>query len=296
MSLGWTLEEALTLGRGTERPFRCHEHDDTTASASVNVLKGVWYCYTCHAKGTVDDTKAPSVADLLAMVEPEKGVRVYSESYLSIFDPIPGQEQYWAGRFPAWLRWQARLGQDPFTGAATFPVYTPSGALAGVGRRDKDPEARPRYKYPPRWSASRVLSPLPTHRRQVVVLTEGYADAVALREVGITAHACYGAGIHQPQVEQLMRLNPDLVLLGFDMDDAGRRAAEMTRLTLDDRVDTALVSWPEKDPGDCTPEEREEAMIQTLVDVRGPYYAADATQVWAERAMNEQDEWERETA
>lgn len=39
-----TLEDAIIKGHGTERSFRCPVHDDSHASASVNVNKGVWYC------------------------------------------------------------------------------------------------------------------------------------------------------------------------------------------------------------------------------------------------------------
>lgn len=39
-----TLDEALSVGRGTERSFNCPSHEDANASASVNVAKGVWYC------------------------------------------------------------------------------------------------------------------------------------------------------------------------------------------------------------------------------------------------------------
>ena len=46
-----TLSEALRYGRGVERSFLCPEHGDSRPSASVNVIKGKWYCYTCHATG-----------------------------------------------------------------------------------------------------------------------------------------------------------------------------------------------------------------------------------------------------
>ena len=72
---GMTLEDAIAVGQGVERPCRCPVHDDSQASASVNVIKGVWYCHACFASGTVDGKKTPSVDSLKAMMEPEKIAR-----------------------------------------------------------------------------------------------------------------------------------------------------------------------------------------------------------------------------
>lgn len=259
MISGWTLEEALAEGRGEERPFRCHVHDDTSASASVNVSKGVWYCFACFASGTIDGKKVPSVSDLQAMVDPEQGCRLYPETYLELFDT---PDSYWASRFPDWVVWTARLGNDPFTSHATFPVRTPEGYLAGVGRRDPDPDAKPRYRYPPRWSAAQSL-----HGRDLLfsqpylVLVEGAADQTSLLEVGIPALGCYGAGLHKPQVELILRCNPKLVVLGFDMDTAGDRASEHTAALLyGQQIKTERVHWPAGDPADCSPDQRRSAV------------------------------------
>ena len=271
-----TLEEALALGRGVERPFRCHVHDDTNASASVNVIKNVWVCYACRASGTSEDARAPAVSDLLAMVEPEKGVRLYPEAWLELFTiPVDGLEgSEWGSRFPGWLVWHEKLGEDPFTNHATYPVRTPSGRLAGVAHRvsDSDIEAAKaadtnpsRYRYPYKWSASRTLHGWPsTHRGGVVVLGEGAADKIALTEIGVPAFATYGAGLHMPQTDLLLRTAPDLVLLGFDMDDAGEQASRLTRDLLADKVPTVRVKWPRKDPADCPPDERREAIREAV--------------------------------
>lgn len=266
-----TLDDALQHGRGNERPFRCPVHEDNNASASVNVLKGVWFCYACKASGTVSGKKAPSTDDLRAMLEPEKAVRVYPESVLELY---AGGVGYWLSRFPDWLVWAEQLGDDPFTGAATFPVRTPAGVLAGVGRRMSDEHVEGmkasggnpmRYRYPRGWSASTTLNGWPSmHRGGVIVLTEGAADRISLTELGIPAYACYGAGLHAPQRELVMRMNPDLVLLGFDMDEAGQRAAGMTALLMNEMVPTMNIVWPDKDPASCLVEHRQEAVLDAV--------------------------------
>lgn len=251
-----TLAEAMSEGQGVERPFRCPVHDDKHASASVNIAKGVWFCYACHASGCVDKKYIPTVEQLESMMEPDKSARRYTESYLELFDSYV----YWEQRFPKWLCWYARLGLDPFTGSATFPVRTPNGYLAGLGRRQENTE--PRYKYPWGWSASTVLGgnevvPKMSH----LVLVEGYADAVSCWEVGIPALCVYGSGIHYPQLEILFRRAPREVVLGFDMDKAGDLATQRAVSALDGTIEICpRITWPKKDPGDCTPQQRLDAV------------------------------------
>jgi hypothetical protein len=246
-----SLDEAIQFGRGTERPFRCinPDHDDKMASASVNVLKGVWFCHACQASGKVDDTKAPKVEDLQAMLEPELAARIYSESWLELFTQ-PGPK-YWDERFAPWVSHMLRMGQDPFTSDATFPVHTPAGQIAGVGRRHIDPESKQkRYLYPRRWSASVSLGG--TNGRYpalpIICAVEGMADAASVWETGCPALAVYGSGFHLPQVELLARFNPKLILLGFDMDDAGEKAVTRGFKQIGRIAPVKRVYWPKDDP------------------------------------------------
>ena len=218
-----TLEEALSNGQGMERPFCCPEHGDTVASASVNVLKGVWFCHACQASGRVDGkAKAPSATELMSMLDPEKAPRVYADAYLELFCRHDG---YWSTRHPAWVCYALGMGQDPLSGDATFAVHTPSGRLAGVGRRMADPQdKRSRYRYPPNWSSASCIGGT-TGRypaTPVVALVEGMADAAAVWATGCPAIAVWGAGLHAPQVEHVTRLNPTAALIGFDMVSAAR--------------------------------------------------------------------------
>lgn len=288
------LDDAIATGRGVERAFKCDVHDgDNPVSASVNILKNVWYCYVCGARGTTDGKgKAPSLEALRAMTEPEAIARIYPESALDLYDVPPRWRaaHYWASRFPDWLIRYARFGQDPFTSEATFPVRDRQGRLAGVARRISDEavaEAKAkgtnpsRYRYPRGWSASTTLHGWPTlERGHIIVLVEGVADWAALTECGIFALSHYGSGIHYPQAELVPRLNPPLVLLGQDADNAGEKGAMRTRQALGNLVPCARVRWPAKDPGDCTPQQRVEAVLETVAgSVYGDRYNADDLRV-----------------
>ena len=257
-----TLEEALAMGRGVERPFQCFKHEDTTASASVNVTKNVWYCYVCKQGGVVDSNRVPTNDELLAMLEPEQACRTLPASWLNIYS----HGGYWLDRFPDWVCWFMSLGEDPWTGEPTFPVHTPRGRLAGVGRRAAMPGPGPKYRYPPVWSASRSLfgtrgvwKPTP-----VVTLVEGAADASSPWEIGVPAWGCYGAGLHLPQRELVAALSPRLVLFGFDMDEAGERATEQSEQMIGDLAETARIEWSGNDPAELTPEQRMDDVLRTV--------------------------------
>lgn len=262
-----SLQEAVSGGQGIERPFRCHEHDDNQASASVNVAKGVWYCYACGAKGTIDGKKAPKVADLQAMLEGEAACRIYPEAYLELFANSLGN---FGDRFEDPTRWALGLGCDPLTGDATFPVRSEHGRLAGVGRRKANPaDDEPRYVYPPRWAASRSLF-ISRHPDDRVLLTvEGAADSGAVFASGFSALAAYGSGLHLPQLELIKRLKPALLVFAFDGDDAGEKGNKRAWGTLHRQYPTVTIWWNRfgvKDPDELPLPARAQAIEKTVVD------------------------------
>lgn len=238
--VGDTLEEALAHGRGVERPFRCHVHDDTMPSASVNVLKQVWFCYACGASGHVDVNQAPKPDDLLAMLEPDRAARIVPDLYHQAFLTAP--VIYWHTRVAPYAAHAMGLGHDTLTDTATFPVHTSSGLCAGVGRRALD-GSHPRYVYPPGWSASRSLFG-PTEPAPIVILVEGALDATAVAAVGAVGVAVYGSSLHAAQVPLLMRMNPSWVMAGFDNDQYGDKGAKATWALLNQHTRVTRLRWP----------------------------------------------------
>lgn len=288
-----TLEEALASGRGVERPFRCPSHDDNMASASVNVLKGLWFCHACHASGHVDKSKKTDVKveDIEAMIEPERAVREYPEAWLEMFMQ-PG-EKYWDQRFAPWVSHYLRLGQDPITGDATFPVHTPLGKLAGVGRRHITEDKQKRYLYPRRWSASMTMFGTAGHypHLPVLALVEGAADAASVWEVGCPALGVYGSGLHIPQIGLLVRYNPKLILLGFDMDEAGEKAVTRAFSQLSRIAPVQRVRWiGGKDPAECPPIKRAAALHNA---VGRSHYGIDVVTRWDAFVAEQQQAYNR---
>lgn len=233
-----TLDEALSMGRGVERPFSCPtpEHEDANASASVNVEKGLWVCFACSAAGSLEGF-SPSAEDVKKMLDREVvRERVYPEAWLDLYDadhPSP----YWAERYGVEVASAYRCGTHPFTGNPTYPLRDAGGRVLGVVQRDDDPFAKAKYLYPPNTSTSKTLFGLEVPRPlwPIVVLVEGASDVMALEEErpnDVMVLGTYGAGLHAPQVDIIRSISPVLVLAGFDADSAGEKAAVRARSQL----------------------------------------------------------------
>lgn len=224
-----SLDDAiLAVDPSTERTFRCHVHNDHQASASVNVAKGLWYCYACHAGGPVNtalidvDAKIwrDSILDLLAELDSPH----VAESMMDLYtagEPHP----YWLTRFSRDAITQFQLGRDPRTGRPCYPMRDPSGQLLGMVMRNL--ESQPKYLYPRGVRKSSLLFNYSPEVVEHVVLVEGAMDVIACWEAsGITAFGIYGSSLSVEQADLICRCNPRWVHLAFDNDRAGAHATE----------------------------------------------------------------------
>ena len=261
-----TLEEAIAKGRGTERAFSCHAHANRSITASVNVMKGVWYCYSCAAHGEIED-HVPTVEDALSILSGEKRARTYAEEWLDAFD-MDYSSPYWVSRVGIEVAYANRCGTDILTGTPTYPIRDEDGAVVGLVTRH-DTEG-PKYKYPYGVSTSRALYG-PMKRCDVLVLCEGAGDVMALQQAGLpegwNAVGCYGAGIHYPQVSLVANMAPRVVVAAFDDDLAGQAANERAYVSIDDLAPVLSHRWSTfggKDPGEIPLAERIPALTSTV--------------------------------
>lgn len=241
----WTLPEALIYGRGNERPFLCPVHGDSRPSASVNMIKKVWYCYTCGARGGLSGENAliePDYEQMMQWIQEklEEG-RVYPESWLTRWT-AGDVHPYWLQRVGADAARHFRLGFDPETESVTYPLRDSGGDVLGVVRRRLDPDG-PKYLYPKGVDISRYLFNYSPEHRKVVVLVEGALDAIAFWNVGITAFAVYGSQLSAAQINLVERVDPDFIVTGYDRDDAGFKAHVATERAFRHRMVGRLV-WP----------------------------------------------------
>jgi DNA primase len=234
-----TLADAIAHGHGTERSFNCPVHGDEHPSASVNIVKGKWFCYRCHASGTVDGAVYDTLPeeDLLSAVREaldDHTVGGYPESWLDQFDVTPCL--YWLGRFEPATVAHFRLGYDHVKDAATYPLRKPDGSLIGVVRRPLA-DQKTRYKYPWRARTSRLLFNFSSGSTETVVLTEGATDAMAAWEVCLDEDvqlplASFSNRLSSAQAALIDRIAPRRIILAFDNDKAGREGTVQARALL----------------------------------------------------------------
>jgi hypothetical protein len=263
----FTLQEALDKGRGNERSFCCPSHDDNNASASVNVLKGVWYCYACHAHGMVSDESIATPKELLNIQSGETKPELFAESWLDLYDAT-GSSPYWSKRFGEKTARKYRCGTHFETGLPTYPLRDVARRVLGVVTRHDNQPNKYMYPYNTRTSATFFGEYKPS---KVVVLVEGAGDVMALDQAGIPDHwtvlGCFGSGLHSPQVDLLLDLAPKVVIAAFDSDNAGFGATERAKTQLLDICPVLSHQWSTvggNDPGDVEIEKRITS-IQKLV-------------------------------
>lgn len=222
-----TLEEAISRGRGRERSFRCPVHGDQHASASVNVAKGVWICYTCGAHGTTSEIIESSDYEfgqgLLDVLDTPE-IRIYPETWLDLFHTPAHRCEYWLSRFSIQAVDHFRLGYDYTNGNPVYPMRDPQGQIIGIVARQLDKQ--PKYLYPRGVTKNALLFNYTPSQRDYVLLVEGAMDAVACWEAGFDAMALYGSRLSIAQITLLARTGVRRVGLVLDNDAAGRRAVD----------------------------------------------------------------------
>jgi DNA primase len=126
--------------------------------------------------------------------------------------------------------------RDRFRGRVTFPVHDLSGRAVGIGARilPGDRDEGPKYMNSPETPVYRkgeVLYNLDRAKATVsrsgeIVIVEGYTDVIALARAGVeTAVATCGTALGEGHFRLASRFAQRMVL-AFDSDEAGARAAE----------------------------------------------------------------------
>jgi DNA primase len=123
---------------------------------------------------------------------------------------------------------------DAYRNRLIFPIHDQMGRIIAFGARRINDEDDPKYLNSPEsplFSKSRTLYGLrqasrSIQRERVAVIVEGYTDVIACHQAGLTnAVATLGTALTTGHARILRRLCDTVVLL-FDGDDAGQRAAD----------------------------------------------------------------------
>jgi len=173
---------------------------------------------------------APASGDaLVAHVE-----RLASNQSASGDDAIDSDAIWAAFESAGLLRRRGGRLVDGFRNRVMFPIQDEIGRCVAFGARAIDPDDQPKYLNSPESSIfhkSRSLYGIHLAKRAIIdsrtaIITEGYTDVIACHRAGIeNAVATLGTALTRDHARILQRLCDTVVLL-FDGDAAGQRAAD----------------------------------------------------------------------
>ena len=178
--------------------------------------------------------------------------------------------------------------RDRFRGRLIFPVHDPGGDVIGFGGRilpdedygDFDPPKYLNSPETPLYKKTRVLYGVPQARAEIVragevVVCEGYTDVMALHQAGLgNAVATCGTAVGLEHL-RLMSRYAQRVVLAFDADQAGVKAAERAweaarELYTEGQgaaLELAVLVLPEgRDPADLVRDDGVAGMRQAMED------------------------------
>lgn len=162
---------------------------------------------------------------------------------------------------------------DRFRGRLMFPIRNPQGRVVGFGGRMLG-EGEPKYLNSPEtslFSKSRLLFGLERGKEiaaqtKTLYIVEGYLDVILPAQHGVEGLvATLGTALTREHLGLLRRYAERIVLV-FDSDEAGRRAAERgLDLLLEENLDLFVARVPgAKDPADLVVQEGPEALRRVL--------------------------------
>jgi DNA primase len=263
----------------------------------VNLSKGAFNCFSCHARGNALDLVAAmeqcSVRDAALKLQawfgvgesqpqqtpaPSSAEKPDEESKPTgpINPPLPFELRVDPGHTYGVDRGVSRetleyfgaglcISKGTFAGRFVIPLHNANGQLIGYAGRSID-DAEPKYLFP---SAEKGfykryllfnLHRVLEESFDCVVLVEGFFDCFKVRQSGNAALALLGSSLAKEQEELICNQFKKVVLL-FDGDDAGRAAIDDCLHRLGRRLWVKAISLPDS----VQPDQLSIEEIQTML-------------------------------
>lgn len=149
---------------------------------------------------------------------------------------------------------------DRFRGRIMFPVLDVNGRPVAFGARSLDPDDQPKYLNSPETPAYTKGEHLyglfqardEIRKKKFAILVEGYLDLIALAQFGITNVAASLGTAFTPEQSKLLSRFAEKVVINYDGDSAGIKAARRAiEHLLPQEFDIKVLVLPDgKDPDD----------------------------------------------
>ena len=208
---------------------------------------------------------APAVVDALTA-----GVRKNLKGNIPDYPPFDAFVQAGVVR-------QGREGHiDLLRDRLVFPIRDDMGRAIAFGGRVLNADQEPKYLNSPEspvFHKSKALYGIDRAKRSIIesktaIITEGYTDVIACHRAGFTnAVATLGTALTREHAKMLRRVADNVVLL-FDGDEAGMKAADRAlEVFFAEPVDIKVCTLPDQlDPDDLLRQEGGAARFQTALD------------------------------
>ena len=240
----------------------CPFHDDTIASCSINIDKGVWICFAGCGKGSL----AYFLQRVLHLDQEELQLLLvqkdfnfdfnFFDDFFEVEDTLPEvalPDDFNPNKYPLWIfqrgftkevlqEWGC--GSNQF-GDLVIPIYDDSAKLVGTVTRRQN--MTPKYLYSKGLKKSKVL--FGSHKLQAssfICITEGTLDAMWLHQHGYPAVAILGMDVSSTQDLLLTKLPTSELVLCLDNDEAGRIGFNKVFNSLNDFLLTTFIKLPEE--------------------------------------------------
>ena len=206
------------------------EHDDSNPSMRIDKVTGVFQCFSCGYKGSIQHLFNEKINHLQVRRElfKQKIVEKRAESIgLSIpFNYTPYLGNWRNIRPETYKKFEAFQHTNPdYINRIVFPIRDVSGKIVAFNGRHLT-DGIPKYKISPR-GAKMPLFPSVTPRKGKIILVEGIFDVINLHDKGLTnAVCCFGTqNINEDKLSMLSMQGASGIDVFFDGDDAGQEAA-----------------------------------------------------------------------
>lgn len=247
----------------TELVTMCPFHKETEASFFINLKKKVYHCFSCDAKGTIEELiihqrkvgffKARELLREWGGVDKEIQVTENTtvESDLELYQKN-GWEEYLKGRgfdTKKARKYGIRYYLDEH--AIVFPIRDNNFKLVGFKFRKIEEK---KFWYSKGINKNNYLyGEVYLKNNKEVILVEGELDAIKINQFGNNAVALLGRELSEKHEELLIKY--DKVILCLDNDRVGRQSTKKILIKLKGKVDLYYIDLlGVKDPAECNKE------------------------------------------
>ena len=256
-------ENIYYLEKGSDFLIKClnPDHDDRHPSMRIDVVTGVFNCFSCGFKGNLFKLYNEE-PNFLQQLKNNLGKKIDKVRASSIGLEIPKQAMPYTGTWrgistETYEKVGAFTYHTPdFIGRLWFPIKDFSGRIVVFQGRHMD-FGTPKYiNYPRKVEIPMFM--LGKTEFSSVILVEGIYDLLNLYDKGIKNAVCiFGVNnFNQNRLAVLKLMGVDRIFTFFDPDDAGAAATKkITKIIEDGGVIQKTISYGTKDPGELTSEE-----------------------------------------